>query len=124
MRRTIILLLIGAILMAVVVCAPMVALPLVEPLQQLRFAYAPALVAVGVLMLGSIRGIDFDDLTELVPAFVTIIVMVFTYNIGNGLTAGLLLYPVIKVLAGRKVNAGSIVLALICLSYYLFGLPH
>ena len=99
-------------------------IPLVEPLQQLRFAYAPALIAVGVLMLGSIRSIDFDDLTEVVPAFVTIVVMVFTYNIGNGLTAGLVLYPVIKVLAGRKVNAGAIVLALICLSYYLFGLPH
>jgi AGZA family xanthine/uracil permease-like MFS transporter len=101
-------------------------IPLVEPLQQLRFAYAPALIAVGVLMLGSIRNIDFDDLTELVPAFATIVVMVFTYNIGNGLTAGLVLYPVIKVLAGRgrELRAGSIVLALICLSYYLFGLPH
>lgn len=92
----------------------------------MRFAYAPALIAVGVLMLGSIRAIDFDDLTELVPAFATIVVMVFTYNIGNGLTAGLVLYPVIKVLAGRgrEVGGGSIVLALICLSYYLFGLPH
>ena len=99
-------------------------IPLVEPLQQLRFAYAPALIAVGVLMLGSIRSIDFDDLTEVVPAFVTIVVMVFTYNIGNGLTAGLVLYPVMKVCAGKKVGAGTIVLALICLSYYLFGLPH
>jgi adenine/guanine/hypoxanthine permease len=99
-------------------------IPLVEPLQQLRFAYAPALIAVGVLMLGAIRGIDFDDLTELVPAFVTIIVMIFTYNIGNGLTAGLVLYPIMKLLAGRQVNAGAIVLALICLSYYIFGLPH
>jgi AGZA family xanthine/uracil permease-like MFS transporter len=98
--------------------------PLVEPLQQLRFAYAPALIAVGVLMIPSIRNIDFDDMTELVPAFATIVVMVFTYNIGNGLTAGLVLYPAIKLLAGRKVNAGAVVLALICLSYYLFGLPH
>src|SRR5437660_7869332 len=98
--------------------------PLVEPLQQLRFAYAPALIAVGVLMVPSIRKIDFDDMTELVPAFVTIIVMVFTYNIGNGLTAGLVLYPLVKLLAGRKVGAGVIILALICLSYYLFGLPH
>ena len=90
----------------------------------MRFAYAPALIAVGVLMVPSIRKIDFDDMTELVPAFVTIMVMVFTYNIGNGLTAGLVLYPLVKLLAGRKVGAGAIVLALICLSYYLFGLPH
>src|SRR6185436_18584238 len=95
-------------------------IPLVEPLQQLRFAYAPALIAVGVLMLGAIRGIDFDDLTELVPAFVTMIVMIFTYNIGNGLTAGLVLYPLMKVAAGRRPNAGAVVLVLICLSYYLF----
>ena len=114
----------AAITTAALFAASLFFVPLVEPLQQLRFAYAPALIAVGVLMLGSIRGIDFDDMTELVPAFVTIVVMVFTYNIGNGLTAGLVLYPVIKILAGRKVNPGAIVLALICLSYYLFGLPH
>ena len=117
---------IAAITTAALFAASLFFIPLVEPLQQLRFAYAPALIAVGVLMLGSIRNIDFDDLTELVPAFATIVVMVFTYNIGNGLTAGLVLYPVIKVLAGRgrELRAGSIVLALICLSYYLFGLPH
>jgi AGZA family xanthine/uracil permease-like MFS transporter len=101
-------------------------IPLIEPLQKLRFAYAPALIAVGVLMLGAIRNLDFDDLTELVPAFVTIAVMVFTYNIGNGLTAGLLIYPVLKLAAGRhrELNAGSVVLALICAAYYVFGLPH
>ena len=117
---------IAAITTAALFAVSLFFIPLVEPLQQLRFAYAPALIAVGVLMLGSIRNIDFDDLTELVPAFATIVVMVFTYNIGNGLTAGLVLYPVIKVLAGRgrELRAGSIVLALICLSYYLFGLPH
>ena len=101
-------------------------IPLIEPLQQLRFAYGPALIAVGVLMLDGIRKIAFEDLTELVPAFVTITMMIFTYNIANGLTAGLVLYPVMKLLAGRarEINGGSIVLALLCLVYYVFGLPH
>ncbi len=101
-------------------------IPLVEPLQQLRFAYGPPLIAVGVLMLESIRRIAFDDLTELVPAFVTITIMVFTYNIANGLTGGLVLSPIMNLLAGRarENNAGSIVLAVLCLIYYLFGLPH
>lgn len=101
-------------------------IPLIEPLQQLRFAYGPALIAVGVLMLGSVRRIDFGDLTEWVPAFVTIVMMVFTYNIANGLTAGLLLHPVLKVAAGRarELNAGMLVLAGMCAAYYLFGLPH
>ncbi|HYU26083.1 MAG TPA: NCS2 family permease [Thermoanaerobaculia bacterium] len=76
-------------------------IPLVEPLQQLRFAYGPALIAVGVLMLDSVRRIEFGDLTELAPAFATIAMMIFTYNIANGLTAGLVLHPVMKVLTGR-----------------------
>jgi len=101
-------------------------IPLVEPLQQLRYAYGPALIAVGVLMLGAIRKIDFEDLTELVPAFVTVVMMLFTYNIANGLTAGLVLYPLIKLTAGRwrDLNAGAVVLAGLCLVYYIFGLPH
>jgi AGZA family xanthine/uracil permease-like MFS transporter len=101
-------------------------IPLFTPLQKLQYAYAPALIAVGLLMTGSFARIDFDDLTELVPAFVTITLMVFTYNIGNGLTAGLLVYPIVKAAAGRfrEVKPGAIVLALICLSYYVFGLPH
>jgi adenine/guanine/hypoxanthine permease len=101
-------------------------IPLVEPLQQLRFAYGPALIAVGVLMLDSVKRIEFDDLTELVPAFATIAMMVFTYNIANGLTAGLVLWPLMKVLSGRarEVRPGAIVMALLCLVYYVFGLPH
>ncbi|MEZ5386442.1 MAG: NCS2 family permease [Prosthecobacter sp.] len=101
-------------------------IPLIEPLQQLRFAYGPSLIAVGVLMVGSLRRIDFDDLTEWVPAFVTIVMMLFTYNIANGLTAGLVLHPVLKLAAGRgrELNAGMIVLALLCAAYYVFGLPH
>jgi AGZA family xanthine/uracil permease-like MFS transporter len=81
---------------------------------------------VGVLMLSSVQRIDFEDLTELVPAFVTIVMMVFTYNIGNGLTAGLLLHPLVKLAAGRarEIKPGGAVLALLCAAYYLFGLPH
>jgi AGZA family xanthine/uracil permease-like MFS transporter len=101
-------------------------IPLVAPLQHLRYAYGPALIAVGVLMLGSIRHIDFGDMTELVPSFATIAVMVFTYNVANGLTAGLVLWPVFKIVTGRwrEVNAGSAVLGLLCLVYFVFGLPH
>ena len=101
-------------------------IPLLEPLQALRFAYAPALIAVGALMIGSIARIDFDYLTEVVPAFVTITMMVFTYNIANGLTAGLVLHPLMKFLGGRRreITAGSVVLGLLCACYYLFGLPH
>jgi len=101
-------------------------IPLVEPLQHLRYAYAPALMAVGLLMLASISKVDMEDLSEAVPAFATIVIMLFSYNIANGLTAGLILYPVFKALCGRykEIHPGSIVLALMCLVYYVFGLPH
>src|SRR5438128_1255026 len=75
----------AAVTTAVLFAASLFFLPLIEPLQQLRFAYGPALVAVGMLMLGSVTKIDFADLTEVVPAFATIAMMVFTYNIANGL---------------------------------------
>jgi AGZA family xanthine/uracil permease-like MFS transporter len=116
----------SAVVTAALFLVSLVFIPLVEPLQQLRYAYAPALVAVGVLMLGSARKIDFDDLTELVPAFATIVMMVFTYNIGNGLTAGLLLHPVVKLAAGRarEIRPGGAVLAALCAVYYVFGMPH
>jgi AGZA family xanthine/uracil permease-like MFS transporter len=101
-------------------------IPLLEPLQSLRYAYGPALIAVGVLMIEPLRKIDFDDLTELVPAFATIAMMAFTYNIANGLTAGLVLHPLMKLLAGRgrEITGGGVALALLCLVYYVFGLPH
>lgn len=101
-------------------------IPLLEPMQSLQYAYAPALMIVGMLMLGAAAKIDFDDLTELVPAFTTVVVMVFTFNIANGLTAGLVLYPIMKLLAGRwrEVRPGMMVLAALCALYYVFGLPH
>jgi AGZA family xanthine/uracil permease-like MFS transporter len=101
-------------------------IPLVEPLQSLGYAYGPALFLVGLLMLPSVRDIEFNDLTEVVPAFATIAMMVFTFNIANGLTAGLVLYPLMKIAAGRyrEINVGTAVLGLLCLSYFLFGIRH
>jgi AGZA family xanthine/uracil permease-like MFS transporter len=101
-------------------------IPLFEPMQSLQYAYAPALLIVGMLMLSSAAHIEFDDLTELVPAFATVVMMVFTFNIANGLTAGLVLYPIMKLLAGRwrEITGGSVVLAALCALYYVFGLPH
>jgi AGZA family xanthine/uracil permease-like MFS transporter len=116
----------AALTTAALFAASLFFIPLFAPLQRLRFAYAPALIAVGMLMLASFRKIDYDDLTEAVPALVTIAMMVFTYNIANGLTAGLLLYPIVKLLAGRRrdVSAGSLTLMALCAVYYRFGLPH
>ncbi len=116
----------AALTTAALFAASLFFLPLVAPLQHLRYAYGPALIAVGILMLGSITQIDFNDLTELAPAFTTIVMIIYTYNIANGMTAGLMLYPLIKLLAGRarELNGGAVLLALLCAVYYAFGLPH
>ncbi len=64
-------------------------------------AYGIALIAIGILMIAPITQLDFSDYTELIPAFLTIVLISFTYNIGVGMTAGLLTYPVLKLLTGR-----------------------
>lgn len=61
-------------------------------------ATAPALIYVGYLMLSSVVDIDFSDITEGVPAFITIGGMALTYSIGDGLTLGVLSYVFINLL--------------------------
>lgn len=89
-------------------------------------AYGPALAVVGLLMVEPIRRIPFDDFTELVPAFATVTLMSFTFNIGVGMTAGFVLYPFCKVIAGRarEVRSGLWVLAGLSLLFYVFYPYH
>jgi len=64
-------------------------------------ATAPALILVGFLMTGLVRGIPFDDLEEGFPAFLTVTLMPFTYSITDGIGAGFVTYCVIKLLRGK-----------------------
>ena len=79
-----------------------------------------AIVAMGVLMLSAMATLDFADFTEWVPAFLTIVLMAFTYNIGVGMTAGLIAYPVMKSFTGRvrEVPAAMWWLAAMSLLFY------
>ena len=61
-------------------------------------ATAPALIYVGYLMLSEVKHIEFDNITEGVPAFITIAGMALTYSIGDGLTLGVLSYVFINLL--------------------------
>jgi AGZA family xanthine/uracil permease-like MFS transporter len=85
-------------------------------------AYGPALIIVGLLMLAPIVKIDFNDYTELIPAFAVVALMSFTYNIGIGITAGFVLAPFCKVVAGRwrEVKPGLWVLAGLSLAFFIF----
>lgn len=65
------------------------------------FAYGPALIMVGMLMLAPISKVNFDDFTELIPVFTVVVLMSFTYNLAIGITASFVTYPLMKLLAGR-----------------------
>jgi len=90
------------------------------------FAYGPALIIVGILMLDSVRRIDFSDMTEFIPAFCTITLMSFSNNLGIGITAGLVMYPFLKLFSGRvrEVTPGAWVLGIISLIFYIFYPYH
>ncbi|WP_251423973.1 NCS2 family permease [Veillonella agrestimuris] len=85
-------------------------------------ATSPILILVGALMLGAIKEINFDDWTEGFPAFLVITLMPFTYSIANGISAGLIAYPLLKIVAGRpkEVNWIMYVLAILVAIRYIF----
>ena len=89
-------------------------------------AYGPALIIVGMLMLLPITKINFDDYSELIPAFATIILMSFTYNIGIGMTAGFIFYPLFKIITGRikEIHLGLWILGFLSLLFYIFYPYH
>ncbi len=64
-------------------------------------AAAPALVVVGALLAGQVSEIDFSDFSIALPAFLTIVVMPFTYSIANGIGAGFISYVLVHAAVGR-----------------------
>ena len=64
-------------------------------------ATAPALIIIGLFMMSSVADIDFSDISEGLPAFVTIIFMPFTYSIANGIIFGMLGFTIVKLLSGK-----------------------
>jgi AGZA family xanthine/uracil permease-like MFS transporter len=65
-------------------------------------AAAPVLVIVGALMVNQIRHLQWEDMTVVIPAFLTIALMPFTYSITNGIGAGVISYVLLHVAAGRR----------------------
>ncbi|NLA57910.1 MAG: NCS2 family permease [Firmicutes bacterium] len=64
-------------------------------------ATAPALILVGVMMMGAITRIDWNDFSEAIPALLTLAGMPFTFSIANGIAFGFISYSVIKLLSGK-----------------------
>ena len=85
-------------------------------------AYGPALIIVGMLMMAPIKNLNFNDLTDVIPVFVMIALMSFTFNLGIGLTAGFLSYEIVKSFSGRikEISAGMWVLGILSLLFFIF----
>jgi len=86
------------------------------------YAYGSALIIVGLLMISPVSHLKFDDFAETIPAFVTMTLMSFTYNLGIGMTAGFVVYPLTMLIAGRikTVTVGMWVLFGFSVLFYVF----
>ena len=94
--------------------------PLVEAIP--AFATAPALIVVGVLMMSSVVNVNWHDVTDALPAFLTMIAMPLTFSISDGLAMGFIAYPIVKRLGGRGYEVNPLVdlLAVVFIARYLF----
>lgn len=78
-------------------------------------ATAPALIVIGILMIGAVTSLDFTDITEAAPSFFTIVLMPFTNSIAEGIAGGIITYVVLKLFTGRakEIKLPMYVLALL-----------
>ena len=97
--------------------------PLVKMIGMFKPITAPVLVIVGAMMMKNVVKIDWDDYTESIPAFLTIVGIPLTCSISNGLAFGFIAYPMCKVFSGRLKDASWLVYllgAIFLLRYILF----
>lgn len=83
-------------------------------------ATAPALIIIGVDMMGALRKVNFDDFTEAFPSFICVAFTVFANNIANGICVALPVYLILKLAAGRvrEVPKVMYILIAVCLLYF------
>lgn len=85
-------------------------------------ATAPVLILVGMLMMEPVRNIDFDDATEAIPSFITLVMMPLAYSISAGILLGMIAYVVINVCCGKfkKITPTMYILAILFILKYIF----
>lgn len=86
------------------------------------FATAPALIIVGFMMMGAVTKIDFEDMSEAIPAFLCIAAMPFTYSISEGIAVGIISYTLINLITGKhkKLTPLMYVLTVLFILKYCF----
>ncbi|MGO1439286.1 MAG: NCS2 family permease [Brevibacterium yomogidense] len=106
----------GVLFLVTILLAPLAAVIPTE-------AAAPTLVLVGFLMMQQITDIDWKDLELAIPAYMTIVMMPFSYSITNGIGAGFLTYAIIKIVRGRirEVHPLMLLTSALFLVYFVSG---
>ncbi len=86
------------------------------------FATAPALIFVGFLMISAVLKVDFEDLTEAVPAYLCLLAMPLMYSIAEGIAIGIISYTVIHVACGKreKITPLMYILTVLFICKYIF----
>lgn len=106
----------GVLFLAAMFLTPLTAIVPIE-------AAAPALVIVGALMMGQVRDIDFSRFEIALPAFLTIVVMPFTFSIANGIGVGFIAWVVLAVGGGKAKSVHPLlwIVALLFVAYFVVG---
>jgi len=83
---------------------------------------APALIIVGTLMMSGVARIPWDDITEAIPAFLTIVIMPYAYSITEGIAVGFIFYTLLKLLTGKikQVHPILIIFTVLFILRYIF----
>lgn len=86
------------------------------------FATAPALIVVGFLMIQQVVHIDWENMPEAIPCFITIATMAFSYSISEGISFGIISYVVLHLLTGKtnKLNALMYILSIVFIIKYIW----
>ena len=84
-------------------------------------ATAPVLMYIGIVMMSSMKNINYEDITEYIPAFVCVVVSVFSFNAGNGIAAAILVYAFLKLSTGRfKEDHWAVYAIAVSMIYYFY----
>nr|WP_176758036.1 NCS2 family permease [Melghirimyces thermohalophilus] len=96
--------------------------PLVQTFASVAAITSPALIIVGVLMASSLKEIQWHEMSEAAPAFLTVLMMPLTFSIATGIAIGFILYPLTKIFAGkpRQVHPILYILALLFIARFVF----
>jgi AGZA family xanthine/uracil permease-like MFS transporter len=109
-----------SVVVGILFIATLVFAPLVQAIP--TAATAPALILVGALMMGALVEIDWSEPTEAIPAFLTVVIIPFTYSIANGLAFGITSYAILKIARGQARARDWLiyVLAAICIARFIY----